>query len=106
MDLTSLLRTEAANAMAASLAIGILLLAARPKDRASTRNALLLLGLGAAAAIAAAVLAKADMPRAAGMTSRLTHSGSPIGSTLSSTCRAARKLSATLETQAPSDSET
>jgi CRP-like cAMP-binding protein len=67
VDLTSLLRTEAANAMAVSLAIGILLLAVRPRDRASTRNALLLLVLGAVAAVAAAALGKADMPRSAGI---------------------------------------
>src|SRR5690348_4828538 len=41
-----------AAAMAASLALGVLLLALRPKDRASTRNALILLGLCAVAELA------------------------------------------------------
>jgi small-conductance mechanosensitive channel len=52
VSLTSLLRTEVAAAMAAALALGVLLLALRPKDRASTRNALLLLGLCALAELA------------------------------------------------------
>lgn len=52
MSITSLLHAEMAAAMAASLALGVLLLALRPKDRASTRNALILLGLCALAELA------------------------------------------------------
>jgi small-conductance mechanosensitive channel/CRP-like cAMP-binding protein len=52
MSVTSLVRTEMAAAMAAALVLGLLLLALRPRDRASTRNALLLLGVCALAAIA------------------------------------------------------
>jgi small-conductance mechanosensitive channel len=67
MDLTSLLRTEVAAAMAVALAAGLLLLAARPNDRASTRNALFLLGLSAAAAIGAAALRAAGALAVAGI---------------------------------------
>ncbi len=52
MSVTSLLRTEMAGAMAAALVLGLVLLALRPRDRASTRNALLLLGICALAEIA------------------------------------------------------
>ena len=52
MSATSLFRTEIATAMAVALVLGIVLLALRPKDRASTRNALLLLGFCAVAGIA------------------------------------------------------
>lgn len=52
MSATSLFRTEIATAMVVALVLGIVLLALRPKDRASTRNALLLLGFCAVASIA------------------------------------------------------
>jgi small-conductance mechanosensitive channel len=52
VSITSLLRTEMATAMAAALALGVLLLALRPTDRAATRNALVLLGLCAIAELA------------------------------------------------------
>lgn len=52
MSATSLFRDEVAAAMAVALVLGLFLLAARPKDRASTRNALLLLVLCAAVAAA------------------------------------------------------
>ena len=52
MSITSLLRAEMAAAMAAALLLGVLLLALRPKDRQSTRNALILLGLCALAELA------------------------------------------------------
>ncbi len=52
MSATSLFRDQIAIAMAVALALGLFLLAVRPKDRASTRNALLLLGLCAAVAAA------------------------------------------------------
>jgi len=48
LSATSLFRTEIAIAMAVALVLGLVLLALRPKDRASTRNALVLLGLCAA----------------------------------------------------------
>lgn len=47
MTLTSMFRTEIAMAMVVALAFALLLLALRPKDRASTRTAILLLGLAA-----------------------------------------------------------
>lgn len=56
MSVTSLLRTEMAAAMAAAALLGLLLLALRPGDRASTRNALILLGLCALAEIADGVM--------------------------------------------------
>jgi CRP-like cAMP-binding protein/small-conductance mechanosensitive channel len=43
LSATSLFRTEVATAMGVALALGLALLALRPKDRASTRNALVLL---------------------------------------------------------------
>jgi len=49
---TSLFRNEIATAMVVALVLGIVLLALRPRDRASTRNALLLLGFCAVASIA------------------------------------------------------
>jgi small-conductance mechanosensitive channel/CRP-like cAMP-binding protein len=49
LSLTSVLREEMAYAMAAALVLGLLLLLLRPADRASTRNALLLLALCAVA---------------------------------------------------------
>jgi small-conductance mechanosensitive channel len=52
VSITSLLRAEMAAAMGAALALGVLLLALRPGDRASTRNALILLGLCALAELA------------------------------------------------------
>lgn len=48
MSATSLFRTEVAAAMAVALVLGIALLALRPRDRASTRNALVLLAFCAA----------------------------------------------------------
>jgi small-conductance mechanosensitive channel len=48
LSATSLFRAEVATAMAVALVLGLFLLAARPKDRASTRNALLLLVVCAA----------------------------------------------------------
>jgi CRP-like cAMP-binding protein/small-conductance mechanosensitive channel len=67
VDLTSLLRTETANTLAAALAVGVVLLVARPKDRASTRNALLLLGLAATAAAASALLRQGGAAAASGI---------------------------------------
>ena len=55
MSISSLLRTEMATAMAAALLLGLALLALRPRDRASTRNALVLLALCAAAEVADAL---------------------------------------------------
>ncbi len=52
MSVTSLVRVEMAWAIAAALVLGLALLAARPKERASTRNALVLLGLCALALLA------------------------------------------------------
>lgn len=52
MSATSFFRNEIATAMAVALALGILLLALRPRDRASTRNALVLLGFCALAELA------------------------------------------------------
>jgi small-conductance mechanosensitive channel/CRP-like cAMP-binding protein len=45
MSITSLLRSEVSAALAVALVLGLLLLALRPADRASTRNALVLLVL-------------------------------------------------------------
>ena len=58
MSLTSLLRAEMAAAMAMALALGLVLLAARPQDRASTRNALVLLGLCALVELADTSIAR------------------------------------------------
>ena len=52
MSVSSLLRTELSAAMAAALLLGLALLALRPRDRASTRNALVLLVLCALAQVA------------------------------------------------------
>ena len=52
MSATSLFRAEVATAMVVALVLGIVLLALRPKDRASTRNALILLVFCAIAAAA------------------------------------------------------
>ncbi|MCM2329244.1 MAG: mechanosensitive ion channel family protein [Lysobacter sp.] len=52
MSATSLFRAEVATAMAVALVLGLALLALRPKDRASTRNALILLVFCAIAAAA------------------------------------------------------
>lgn len=52
MSATSLFRAEVATAMAVALVLGLALLVLRPKDRASTRNALVLLVLCAVASIA------------------------------------------------------
>jgi CRP-like cAMP-binding protein/small-conductance mechanosensitive channel len=49
---TSLFRTEVATAMAVALVLGLVLLALRPRDRASTRNALVLLAFCAFAGAA------------------------------------------------------
>ena len=65
MSITHLLRGEMAAAMATALALGLLLLALRPLDRASTRNALVLLGLCAFAELADGVLASMGGSRAA-----------------------------------------
>ena len=65
MSLTSLFRAEMAGAMAAALALGLLLLALRPKDRASTRNALLLLGACALAELAEGAIERLGGARAA-----------------------------------------
>jgi len=51
VNLSSLLRTEMAVAMAVALALGLALLVLHPRDRASTRNALLLLLLCAVAEV-------------------------------------------------------
>lgn len=52
MSATSLFRTEVAAAMAVALVLGLVLLALRPQDRASTRNALVLLAFCALATAA------------------------------------------------------
>ena len=52
MGVSELLRTEIAWAMAAALALALALLALRPSDRASVRNALILLGACALAVVA------------------------------------------------------
>jgi small-conductance mechanosensitive channel len=52
MDVSDILRTQLGWAMAVALAIAIALLALRPGDRASVRNAVLLLGAGALALVA------------------------------------------------------
>jgi small-conductance mechanosensitive channel/CRP-like cAMP-binding protein len=65
MSVTSLLRAEMAAAMAAALALGLLLLALRPHDRPSTRNALLLLAVCAVAALAEGVIGTVGGSRAA-----------------------------------------
>ena len=65
MSVTSLLRAEMAAAMGAALALGLLLLAVRPADRASTRNALILLGLCAFAELSEGLVERLGGPRAA-----------------------------------------
>ena len=55
MTLIGALRSEMATAMAVALALALVLLALRPRDRASTRNALILLGLCALAQLGEAV---------------------------------------------------
>jgi len=67
VSITSLLRAEMVAAMAAALALGLLLLALRPGDRASTRNALLLLGLCALASLADGVSGSMGAGRIAAM---------------------------------------
>ncbi len=57
MSVTSLMRTEMGLAIGAALALGLALLALRPRDRASTRNALVLLAACAAAEVLDAVMA-------------------------------------------------
>ena len=52
MSVSSLLRNEMATAMAVALLLGLALLALRPRDRASTRNALVVLLICAVAEIA------------------------------------------------------
>jgi len=52
VNLSSLLRTQMATAMAVALVLGLALLALRPRDRASTRNALVLLLVCALAQVA------------------------------------------------------
>jgi CRP-like cAMP-binding protein/small-conductance mechanosensitive channel len=52
LSATSLFRAEVATAMAVALVLGLVLLILRPKDRASTRNALVLLAFCALAAAA------------------------------------------------------
>ena len=65
MSVTSLVRFEMAIAMAAALLLGLALLAVRPADRASTRNALIVLGLCAIAEIAEALMVSMRGARAA-----------------------------------------
>lgn len=65
MSVTSLVRVEMAWAMAVALLLGLALLAARPGDRASTRNALILLGICALAELAEAVMGSMAGGRAA-----------------------------------------
>ena len=65
MSITSLLRGEMVAAMVAALALGLLLLALRPKDRPSTRNALVLLALCAAAEFADGLTGSMGAGRAA-----------------------------------------
>lgn len=52
MSVSSLLRTEMSAVMAVALLLGLVLLALRPRDRASTRNALVLLVICAVAQVA------------------------------------------------------
>ncbi|MBL0142506.1 MAG: mechanosensitive ion channel [Betaproteobacteria bacterium] len=56
MNAASIFRTEIATAMAVALLLGLVLLALRPKDRASTRNALVLLGFCALVVFADALM--------------------------------------------------
>jgi len=65
MSVTSMLRFEMAIAMGVALALGLVLLAARPADRPATRNALIVLGLCAAAEIAEALILSMRGARAA-----------------------------------------
>jgi small-conductance mechanosensitive channel/CRP-like cAMP-binding protein len=67
MSVTSLVRVEMAWAIAAGLVLGLILLAARPTERASTRNALLLLGLCALAVVTEAFMTSMGGARAAGI---------------------------------------
>ena len=57
MSVASLVRAEMAIAIAAALVLGLLLLALRPDDRASTRNALALLAVCAVATFAEGLMA-------------------------------------------------
>jgi len=67
MSVTSLVRVEMAWAIAAGLVIGLILLAARPRERASTRNALALLALCALAVVTEAFMTSMGGARAAGI---------------------------------------
>ena len=65
MSVTSLLRAEMTVAMAAALVLGLALLALRPADRASTRNALILLGVCALVEIADGLITSMGARKAA-----------------------------------------
>jgi hypothetical protein len=67
VNATSIFRTEIATAMVVALVLGIVLLALRPKDRASTRNALVLLGFCALAVLADAVMHSMGVGKIAGI---------------------------------------
>jgi CRP-like cAMP-binding protein len=67
LSATSLFREEVAVAMAVALVLGLALLALRPKDRASTRNALVLLGFCALASAADAFTGSLGWRKAAGL---------------------------------------
>jgi len=69
MSMARVTPLEMAGAMAVALALGLALLALRPSARASTRNALLLLGACAIAVIADMALASSGAARAAALAS-------------------------------------
>ncbi len=69
MGVSDILRTQIAWAMAAALAMAIALLALRPSDRASVRNAVLLLGACAFAVVAVQLWAPGGARGAAAMVS-------------------------------------
>ena len=67
MSATSLFRTEVAIALAVAFVIGLVLLVLRPQDRASTRNAMLLLASCALAIAAESGVIALAASRAAGI---------------------------------------
>ena len=67
MSATSLFRTEVAIALAVAFVIGLVLLVLRPQDRASTRNAMLLLASCALAIAAESGVIALGTSRAAGI---------------------------------------
>jgi small-conductance mechanosensitive channel len=64
MSLSGMFRGDMGSAVLASLALALILLALRPKDRASTRNMLVLLGLACIAEVAGHLIAAGHSPTA------------------------------------------